>query len=93
MGLGATSFDVKSCELRHFGPHRTLPGRIVGVVRVRIEERFMGNLTAYQLDLKVKADLASATSGEVRTALLGHAAHQLNRLKSRHLDKLPMAAE
>ena len=68
-------------------------GRVTGVVRVMIEEHFMGNTARYHLDLKVKADVGSVSAGEVRTALLAHAAHQLNRLKARHTDKLPMAAE
>ena len=36
---------------------------------------------------------ATSAPAEVRTALLAHAAHQLNRLKARHSDKLPVAAE
>ncbi len=48
---------------------------------------------AVRADLKVKADVGSVSGSEVRTALLTHAAHQLNRLKSRHTDRLPMAAE
>jgi hypothetical protein len=89
----ASSFDVKSCELRHFGPHRAISGRVVGLVRVRIEERFMGNLSAYNLDLKVKADAGNRPYNEVRSALLGHAAHQLNRLKARHSTPVAVAAE
>ena len=57
------------------------------------EERFMGNASRYHLDLKVKADVGAVSAAEVRTALLAHAAHQLNRLKARHTDALPMAAE
>ena len=53
----------------------------------------MGNVTKYHLDLKVKADVGHVSSGQVRTGLLAHAAHQLNRLKARHSEKLPMAAE
>lgn len=87
------SFDVKGCEVRYFGPHRTIPGRVTGVVRVIVEERFMGNLSRYNLDLKVKADIGFAPTAQVRTALLTHAAHQLNRLKSRHSEKLQVAAE
>jgi hypothetical protein len=87
------SFDVKGCEVRYYGPHRTIAGRVTGVVRVIVEERFMGNLSRYPLDLKVKADIGSAPTAELRTALLSHAARQLNRLKSRHTDKLPIAAE
>jgi len=93
MSVGGTSFDVKACEVRYYGPHATIDGRITGVVRVHIEEFFMGNLTKYHLDLKVKADVGHVASAEVRTALLSHAAHQLNKLKSRHAEKLPVAAE
>lgn len=93
MAVGDNSFEVKGCEVRYYGPHKTIDGRVTGVVRVRIEERFMGNLTRYSLDLKVRADVGHVSSAEVRTALLTHAAHQLNRLKARHSDKLPMAAE
>ena len=93
MTSGESSFDVKACEVRYYGPHRLIAGRITGVVRVGIEERFMGNVTKYNLDLKVRADVGSVSSSEVRTALLAHAAHQLNRLKARHTDKLPVAAE
>ena len=87
------SFEVKACEVRYYGPHREIAGRITGVVRVRIEERFMGNLSSYNLDLKVKADVGHVASNQVRTALLAHAAHQLNRLKSRHAYRAPIAAE
>lgn len=93
MAFGETSFEVKACEVRYYGPHATIAGRVTGVVRVRIEERFMGNVSDYHLDLKVKADVGSVSSAEVRTALLAHAAHQLNRLKARHSEKLPVAAE
>ena len=93
MGTGKSSFDVRACELRYFGPHPTIDGRVTGVVRVLIEEHFMGNVTTYPLDLKVKADVGHVASDLVRTALLAHAAHQLNRLKARHSDKLPTAAE
>ena len=93
MSSVGASFDVKGCEIRYYGPHSSIAGRVTGVVRVTIEERFMGNLSRYHLDLKVKADVGSVSAGEVRTALLAHAAHQLNRLKSRHTDKLPLAAE
>lgn len=93
MLFGNASFEVKSCEVRYYGPHKTIDGRVTGVVRVQIEERFMGNVTRYPLDLKVKADVGHVPSAQVRTALLTHAAHQLNRLKARHTDKLPMAAE
>lgn len=87
------SFEVKGCEVRYYGPHRTISGRVTGVVRVLIEERFMGNVSRYPLDLRVRADVGTVSTGEVRTALLTHAAHQLNRLKARHTDKLPIAAE
>ena len=87
------SFEVKACEVRYFGPHREIAGRITGVVRVRVEERFMGNLSSYNLDLKVKADVGHVTSNAVRTALLTHAAHQLNRLKARHGHTTAIAAE
>ena len=93
MGAAKSSFDVTACELRYFGPHPTIVGRVTGVVRVRIEEHFMGNVTIYPLDLKVKADVGHVDAPQVRTALLAHAAHQLNRLKARHADKLPSAAE
>ena len=88
-----SSFDVKACDVRYFGPHRTISGRITGVVRVRIEERFMGNSSDYNLDLKVKADVGHIPTSEVRTALLRHAAHQLNRLRARHSEQLKVAAE
>lgn len=93
MSLGSANFEVKGCEVRYYGPHRAISGRVTGVVRVRIEERFMGNVSRYHLDLKVKADVGAVSTSEVRTALLTHAAHQLNRLKSRHSDGLPVAAE
>ena len=93
MSAEKSSFVVTACELRFYGPHRTIEGRVTGVVRVQIEERFMGNVTVYPLDLKVKADVGHVASDQVRTALLAHAAHQLNRLKARHSDKLPTAAE
>ena len=91
--MAGTNFDIKACEVRYYGPHKTIAGRITGVVRVRIEERFMGNAATYNLDLKVKADIGHAPSSEVRTALLAHAAHQLNRLKARHTEKVMVAAE
>jgi hypothetical protein len=78
------SFEVKSCEVLYYGPHRAIPGRVTGVIRVKIHERFMGTETDYALDLKVRAQTGFRPSGEVRTALLAHAAHQLNKLKSRH---------
>lgn len=93
MSSDGASFEVKGCEVRYYGPHRTISGRITGVVRVMVEEHFMGNVSRYNLDLKVKADVGSVSTNEVRTALLRHAAQQLNRLKARHTDKLPVAAE
>lgn len=78
------SFEVKSCAVLYFGPHRTIAGRVTGVVRVRIHEAFMGTETDYTLDLKVRADTGHATTPEIRTALLAHAARQLNRMKARH---------
>lgn len=93
MAFGGNSFDVKGCEVRYYGPHKLIAGRITGVVRVMIEEQFMGNFARYPLDLKVRADVGSVPASEVRTALLAHAAHQLNKLKARHTDKLPVAAE
>ncbi|ODT77857.1 MAG: hypothetical protein ABS76_25710 [Pelagibacterium sp. SCN 64-44] len=93
MPPSGTHFEIKGCELVHFGAHPTMAGRVTGVVRVRIEERFMGNLTAYPLDLKVKADIGEAAPERIRTALLAHAAHQLNKLKARHGERYQMAAE
>jgi hypothetical protein len=93
MSASVNEFIVKSCEIRHFGPHSTMPGRITGLVRVHIEEHFFGNVTQYHLDLKVKADVGTVSTAEVRTALLAHAAHQLNKLKARHSTKLLVAAE
>jgi hypothetical protein len=84
MQTDQANFSVQSCELRYFGPHVGMPGRITGVVRVGIEERFMGTFSRYNLDLKVKADVGTKPFNEVRTALLAHAARQLNRLKERH---------
>lgn len=93
MSSDGASFDVRGCEVRYYGPHRAIAGRVTGVVRVKIEERFMGNTSRYHLDLKVKADIGAVDAGKVRTALLTHAAHQLNRLKARHTSNLPAAAE
>jgi len=89
----ASSFEVTACELSFYAPHPTIAGRVTGMVRVQIEEHFMGNETHYPLDLKVKADVEDAGPDQVRTALLAHAAHQLNRLKARHTDKVQNAAE
>lgn len=87
------SFEVKTCQLLHFGPHRAIRGRTVGAVRVKICETLLGNETTYTLDLKVKADVGTVSSDELRHALLGHAARQLNKLKLRHTALLPVAAE
>ena len=87
------SFEVVGCQLLHYGPHRALANRVTGAVRVRIRERLLGNTTEYSLDLKVKADCGQVPHEQVRTALLSHAAHQLNKLKNRRSDKLPAAAE
>ncbi|MDB5623018.1 MAG: hypothetical protein JWR39_1581, partial [Devosia sp.] len=38
----------------------------------------------FTLDLKCRAEIGMAPSAEIRTALLSHAAHQLNRIKERH---------
>ncbi|WP_375450472.1 hypothetical protein [uncultured Devosia sp.] len=78
------SFEVKSCEVLYFGPHRTIAGRTTGVVRVKIHERFMGTETDYSLDLKVRAETSALSTPEIRSALLAHAARQLNKLKQRH---------
>lgn len=93
MSFTSASFDIKGCEVRYYGPHKAIPGRVTGVVRVLVEEHFMGNASQYHLDLKVKADIGFAPASEVRTALLAHAAHQLNRLKARHTSAMPLAAE
>lgn len=87
------SFEVIGCQLLHFGPHTAIPNRITGAVRVRIRESLLGNVTQYSLDLKVKADCGHVPHEQVRTALLSHAAHQLNKLKYRHTEKVPVAAE
>lgn len=87
------SFDIKSCQLMHFGPHKAIKGRITGVVRVRIGEDFLGTRTDYTLDLKVRSDIGQAHSEAIRHALLAHAARQLNKLKVRHEQRLPAAAE
>ncbi|ODT67120.1 MAG: hypothetical protein ABS75_24345 [Pelagibacterium sp. SCN 63-23] len=91
------SFEVIGCQLLHFGPHRTIPNRITGAVRVRIREDLLGNTTQYTLDLPVKSDCGKVPHEQVRTALLTHAAHQLNKLKARHAERLaparPIAAE
>jgi len=91
--MAEVSFEVKACQVWSYGSHKSIPGRIIGVVRVGIQERFMGNVTSYDLDLKVKADIGHAPFDQVRTALLAHAAHQLNRLKARHTERIMIAAE
>lgn len=87
------SFEVIGCQLLHYGPHATIAHRVTGAVRVKIRECFMGNVTDYSLDLKVKADCGTVPHEQVRTALLSHAAHQLNKLKARHTERMPVAAE
>jgi hypothetical protein len=88
------SFEVIACQLLHFGPHRTIKGRLTGAVRVRIRESFMGNVSEYELDLPVKSDCGLVPHEQARTALLSHAAHQLNKLKARHSHAtIPVAAE
>ena len=87
------SFEVIGCQLLHYGPHKAIANRMTGAVRVRIREVMLGNVTEYSLDLPVKADCGQVPHEQVRTALLSHAAHQLNKLKSRHGGKLPVAAE
>lgn len=85
------SFEVRSCEVLYFGPHLAIEGRTTGVVRVRIREGFMGTLTDYTLDLKVRAETGYRPTPEINTALLAHAAHQLNRIKARHAMRAPAA--
>jgi hypothetical protein len=87
------SFEVIGCQLLHFGPHQAIPGRVTGAVRVRISETLLGNRSEYSLDLRVKADCGRVPHDQVRTALLSHAAHQLNKLKLRHQNRMPAAAE
>jgi hypothetical protein len=78
------TFEVKSCEVLYYGPHHTISGRMTGVVRVKIRELFMGTLTDYSLDLKVRAETGFRPSDEIKSALLAHAARQLNKIKERH---------
>jgi len=78
------SFEVKSCEVLYYGPHRAIAGRMTGVVRVKIHEQFMGTVTDYSLDLKVRAETGFLPSAQVKSALLAHAARQLNKIKVRH---------
>ncbi|MEO5806786.1 hypothetical protein [Devosia sp.] len=88
------SFEIKDCQLLYFGPHPTFKGRITGVVRVKIHENFLGNDSLYKLDLKVRTETGEGMpTADVRHALLAHAAHQLNRLKSRRINVPAMAAE
>lgn len=96
-GLGVSStnsaFEVKTYEVRYFGPHKTIAGRVTGVVRARISEHFMGNVTDYNLDLKVRVDIGTVPTEQLRSALLAHAAHQIDRLRLRHSDTPAIAAE
>ena len=85
------SFEIRSCAVLYFGPHRTIAGRTTGVVRVRIHEEFMGTQTDYTLDLKVRVDIGTKPTSEIKSALLAHAARQLNRIKARH-SLVPAAA-
>lgn len=86
-------FEIKNCQILYYGPHPTMKGRITGVVRVKLRERFLGNDTLYSLDLKVRTETgAGQPTAAIRTALLAHAAHQLNKLKARRTT-LPVAAE
>ena len=87
------AFEITACQLVHFGDDKVIPGRVRGVVRVGIRESFMGNLTDYTLDLKVKADCGDVPPDAKQNALLAHAAHQLAKLKARHEAYTPMAAE
>lgn len=88
------SFEIKDCQILYYGPHPTFKGRMTGVVRVKIKESFLGNETLYSLDLKVRAETGTGMpTAQIRTALLAHAAHQLNRLKSRRIDPPAIAAE
>ena len=85
------SFEVKSCVVLHYSPHRAIIGRMTGVVRVKIREEFMGTLTDYSLDLKVRAETGFRPAAEVKSALLAHAARQLNKIKDRHANALVAA--
>jgi hypothetical protein len=87
------SFEIKACQVLYYAPHRAIKGRMTGVVRVRVCETFMGVASEFTLDLKCRAEIEAASSGEIRTALLRHAAHQLNRIKDRHaqVEPHPMA--
>lgn len=78
------SFEIKACQVLHFGPHRVIAGRITGMVRVRIHEQFMGTDTDYSLDLKVRAETSATSPAEVKNALLAHAARQLSKIRDRH---------
>ncbi|WP_172123148.1 MULTISPECIES: hypothetical protein [unclassified Devosia] len=78
------SFEIKACDILYFEPHRIIKGRTVGVIRVKVRETFMGAVSEFSLDLKCRADIGRAQAAEIRTALLAHAAHQLNRIKARH---------
>jgi len=87
------SFEITACHLLHFGDDKVIPGRVRGVVRVGIRETFMGNVSSYSLDLKVRAECKGLQAEAIRSALLAHAAHQLNRLKLRHDARTQLAAE
>ena len=34
MASSGATFEVKACEVRYYGPHATIAGRVTGVVRV-----------------------------------------------------------
>ncbi|WP_210165919.1 hypothetical protein, partial [Devosia soli] len=78
------SFEIKSCQLLHFGPPTAIPGRVTGVVRARISEEFPATRTECTLDLKVKADTGAASPETVRHALLAHAVGPPNRSQPSH---------
>ncbi len=78
------SFEITACDILFFEPHSIIKGRTVGVIRVRVRETFMGVVSEFPLDLKCRADVGRAPAAEIRTALLSHAAQQLNRIKARH---------
>jgi hypothetical protein len=77
-------FEIRACQVLYYAPHRIIKGRMTGVVRVRVRETFMGTVSEFTLDLKCRAEIGMAPSAQIRTALLSHAAHQLNRIKERH---------
>lgn len=90
-GASKMSFEVKSCEVLYYGPHSVIVGRMTGVVRVKIREEFMGTITNYSLNLKVRAETGYLPPAEIKSALLAHAARQLNKIKDRHA-RPPLAA-